>query len=168
MPATHNKIATTTLSSANTIITFSSIPATYTDLRLVIVAKSDLTASDYNLFVTINTGGSTHARTRLIGNGTTASAARSSGDSKWNLIGGTGLKSTLSFSTLDIFSYTNSKYKFALSTWSGDYNGSGEATRQVNLWQNTAAINSLEISSDSGVQFDIGSTATLYGIKAAV
>ena len=41
MPATYEPIATTTLGSAATNITFSSIPATYTDLRLVLVARSD-------------------------------------------------------------------------------------------------------------------------------
>jgi hypothetical protein len=37
MPATYEPIATTTLGTAAAFITFSSIPATYTDLRLVIV-----------------------------------------------------------------------------------------------------------------------------------
>jgi len=165
--ATYEKIATTTLGSAATNITFSSIPVTYTDLRLVIVPIAN-GASDYNLFVQLN-GSSTaeYSRTRLAGNGTATNTGSVTGETKWNLIYATGWKSTPSLWTLDIFSYAGSTYKTALSTGSGDYNGSGDVVRAVHLWRNTAAITSFVISGDITNNFNTGTTATLYGIKAA-
>jgi hypothetical protein len=41
MATTYEKIATTTLGTAAATFTFSSIPATYTDLRLVVVMQVD-------------------------------------------------------------------------------------------------------------------------------
>jgi len=166
MPATYERIQSTTLGSVATSITFSSIPATYTDLRLVIVPIAN-GASDYNLFVECNGVTTGYSRTRIYGNGTTATSSRATGETKWNLIAATGFKSTPSLWTLDIFSYAGSTFKTALSTGSVDYNGTGNVTRQVNLWQNTAAITSLVISGDIASNFNTGTTATLYGIKAA-
>ena len=48
MASTYEKIATTTTSAGATTITLSSIPATYTDLVLVI-AGSNSTASDLRM-----------------------------------------------------------------------------------------------------------------------
>jgi len=165
--ATYDKIATTTLSSAASSITFSSIAASWTDLRLVIVPIAN-GASDYNLFVQLN-GSSTaeYSRTMFYGTGSAANSIRSTDEIKWDLITGTGMKSTPSLWTLDIFSYAGSTYKTALSTGSDDYNGSGYVNRVVHLWRNTAAITSLVISGDITNNFNTGTTATLYGIKAA-
>lgn len=161
--ATYEPIATTTLVSTATSITLSAIPSTFTDLRLVIVPIAT-GVSNYNLFVECNGVTTGYSRTRIYGDGTTATSSRATGETKWNLIAATGFKSTPSLWTLDIFSYAGSTFKTALSTGSADYNGSGDTVSQVNLWQNTAAITQLIIS---GSTFAIGTTATLYGIKAA-
>ena len=165
--ATYDKIATTTLGSAATSITFSSIAASWTDLRLVIVPIAN-GAADYNLFVQINGSAvAEYSRTRLAGDGASTNTGNVTGENKWNLIYATGFKSTPSLWTLDIFSYAGSTYKTALSTGSDDYNGSGDVVRAVHLWRNTAAITSLVISGDIANNFNTGTTATLYGIKAA-
>ena len=158
--STEVAIATQTLGTTATSITFSSIPATYTDLRLVIVPIAT-GASNYNLFVECNGVTTGYSRTRVYGTGAAAVSSNATGETKWNLIAATGFKSTPSLWTLDIFSYAGSTFKTALSTGSADYNGSGDTVSQVNLWQNTAAINQLIIS---GSTFAIGTTATLYGI----
>jgi hypothetical protein len=167
MATTYDKIATTTLGSAATSITFSSIAASWTDLRLVIVPIAN-GASNYNLFVQLN-GSNTaqYSRTRIWGDGTSVYSQGVINETKWNLISSTGFKSTPSLWTLDIFSYAGSTFKTALSVGSDDYNGSGNITNQVNLWQNTAAITSLVISGDIANNFNTGTTATLYGIKSA-
>jgi hypothetical protein len=37
----------------------------------------------------------------------------------------------------------------------------------VGLWRNTAAVTSATVANSSAANFDIGSTFSLYGIKAA-
>jgi hypothetical protein len=164
--ATYDKIATTTLGSAASSITFSSIAASWTDLRLVIVPIAN-GASDYNLFVQLNGTTSGYSRTAIYGTGSAAGSISGTSETKWDLITGTGFKSTPSLWTLDIFSYAGSTYKTALSTGSSDYNGSGYVNAVVSLWQNTAAITSFVISGDITNNFNTGTTATLYGIKSA-
>ena len=167
MPTTYEKIATTTLGSTATSITLSSIPATYTDLRLVLTPIA-VGASDYNLFVQLNGSAvAEYSRTRIWGDGTTATSGSATGETKWNLISAMGFKSTPSLWTLDIFSYAGSTFKTALSTGSTDFNGSGNSLYQVNLWRNTAAITQLEITNDISSNFATGTTATLYGILKA-
>jgi hypothetical protein len=167
MATTYEKIASITLGSAATNLDFSSIPSTYTDLRLVIVPIAN-GASDYNLFVQLNNNGAVeYSKTRLSGDGASAGSGRATGSNKWNLIYATGFKSTPSLWTLDIFSYAGSTYKTALSTGSDNYNGSGDVNLAVNLWRNTAAIAQITISGDIASNFNTGTTATLYGIKAA-
>jgi len=48
-----------------------------------------------------------------------------------------------------------------------DQNGSGVVANIVGLWRNTAAITSINLSTLSAYNFNIGTTATLYGIKNA-
>jgi hypothetical protein len=166
MAVTYDPIATTTLGANASTITFSSIPNTYTDLRVVIVPKST-GASDYNLFYQFN--GDTainYSYTYMYGTGT-ATNSGNAGVSKLNLIGGVGFKTTPSLYIADIFSYTGSTYKTILSSQSADYNGSGSTTVAVSLWRSTSAINQIVFSTDAGNQFATGTTVTIYGIKAA-
>ena len=74
MPTTYEPIATQTLGSAAATITFSSIPATYTDLRLVLVGTSTISA---NPKINFNSDTATnYSQTILSGNGSVANSAR--------------------------------------------------------------------------------------------
>jgi len=166
MPATYEPIATTTLGSATTSITFSSIPATYTDLRLVIAVSS--ASGGFNIRTQFNSDtGANYSSTWLQGDGSVASSSRNTGLTYLQFFAGES--STLpTLRTLDLFSYSGSKLKTGLMTGSNDYNGSGYVSRQVGLWSSTAAINTIYLFL-SGVSqtFSIGTTATLYGILKA-
>jgi hypothetical protein len=165
MPATYEKIATTTLSSANSTITFSTIPATYTDLRLVLTATSSAGGAQVIFRVNSDTG-SNYSRTRLSGNGSTASSNRFTND---NAIytDQAGLSTTIPhFYSFDIFSYAGSTNKTLLAAVAEDNNGSGNVNYAVGLWRNTAAITSTTLTNTGG-DFSIGTTATLYGILKA-
>ena len=157
--STEVAIATTTLSSAQGTITFSSIPATYTDLRLVVVTKA--TAS-YTLGIQFNSDTATnYSRTYLRGNGSAASSTRQTSQ---NYIGISQLASAQPvLSTVDIFSYAGSTNKTVLATCNADENGSGEVYSTVGLWRSTSAINTIVVLADS-TTMGIGTTATLYGI----
>ena len=164
MAATYEPIATTTLGSAAASITFSSIPSTYTDLRLVLVGK--VAATNANIIYTVNGSTTTYSQTNLYGDGSTVTSDRLSNFDGWYPTqADLGSTTIPSFYTLDIFSYTGSTNKTALITNSVDQNGSGQVGRVVSLWRNTAAITPIALSDSSN--FAIGTTATLYGIKAA-
>ena len=163
--ATYDLIASQTLGSAASSITFSSIAASWTDLRLILTGQG---TSTINVLLTFNGDtGSNYSDTYLQGNGTAVIGGRSplsyqsiylteeiswSGTVPTNLI-------------CDIFSYAGSTYKTSLSAVSGDYNGSGFSTRFVGLWMSTSAITSITIT--AAPNWASGTTAQLYGIKSA-
>jgi hypothetical protein len=163
MPATYEKIATTTLGSAQGTITFSSIPSTYTDLRLVMTfttTAGELIKAQYNGDTATN-----YSVTSLYGDGSTAGSFRVTSINYVYVTNGSDT-TVPHFATLDIFSYAGSTNKTSLGTQSRDNNGSGTVGQFVHLWGSTSAINSIALFPNSG-NFKTGTTATLYGILKA-
>ena len=172
--STYTPIATTTLGSAASSYTFSSIPSTYTDL--VLVCNAAPSTNNYGIYMYFN--GSTasyYSATDLRGNGTAAASSKwinTAGTSNW--IGGQilGLSSTLGNNVfiVNIMNYANTTtYKTYMSRSNTAANGV-EAT--VGLWRgstgtSTEAITSLTVGAQSAANLVVGSTFTLYGIAAA-
>lgn len=173
MPATYEPIATTTLGSAAAAITFSSISSAYTDLRLVVSSRIASGGTNYAaLFVRFNNLSTTiYSTTRLGGDGASAYSNRTSTQTEFALTAGSAGSSTASgtfnLSTIDIFSYAGSTNKTALAQVSADNNGNGFVVRQVLLARTTSAINRIDLTDETGLNFAIGTTATLYGILKA-
>lgn len=162
--ATYEPIATNTLASAATSITFSSIPATYTDLRLSITPKASAGAIVLVRLQFNSDTANNYSYTSLMGNGTAASSNRNSNNDTMGMNGSIPANG-VGFYTYDIFSYAGSTFKTALYTLSADANGSGDMGSTVGLWRSTAAITTIKIDFLNSAA--IGTTATLYGIKAA-
>lgn len=166
--ATYEPIATTTLTSVSAI-TFSSIPSTYTDLRLVLVGRNERASTSTNVAMRFNSDtGTNYSHTFIDGNGTTASSGRGTSATNISLYftpGTTVASGIFSLITVDIFSYAGSTYKTTLGTNSFDLNGSGNVRDIVGLWRSTSAITQIDLTVTNN--FSIGTTATLYGIKAA-
>ena len=166
MAKTYNPIATTTLGSAASSITFSSIPNTYTDLRLVFVG----TSASNGQVVTIQFNSDTatnYSWIRFNGDGATASAISAQNVSSLQATY-QGTSTTIPIMcTWDVFSYTGSTYKTVLMSASEDKNGSGGTGVKVGMWRSTSAINTILITINGAQNFNSGTTATLYGIKAA-
>ena len=166
MPKTYEPIATQTLGSTQTSITFSSIPQTYTDLILISSARRGITGSGGDLIAgQLNSDtGSNYSRTGLFGDGSTASSGRSTNISYF--FAGICGDNKYSTSICQIQNYSNSStFKTALARLS---DGSDQGvSAQVNLWRSTSAISSIYIFTTAGSGFFTGSTFTLYGIKAA-
>lgn len=164
MPATYEKIGTTTLSSSQLSILFTSIPGTFTDLRLVLVGIAN--AITANALVTFNSDtGNNYSRTRVYGTGTTTGSSRTTAPFI-HLTDYDGFSPTIpSLRTMDVFSYAGSTYKTCLTEENSDYNGSGSVVRSAQLWRSVSAITSITITSDASYLFGAGTTATLYGIK---
>jgi len=166
MATTYEPIATTTLGSAVQTFTFTSIPSTYTDLRLVITASATTGTIDTWLYMNNDTG-SNYSGTRLSGNGTAASSAAFTNVSQNYDTNLSSISTLPCLITHDIFSYAGSTFKTYLTTVSMDKNGSGVVHRYVKLWRSTSAINRLDYTCAVSTTFAIGTTATLYGILKA-
>ena len=165
MPSTYEPIATQTLGSAAATITFSSIPATYTDLRLVLVGTHSA-SGDVNLQFNSDTT-TNYSFTVLYGTGTAAGSYRQTNQTAIQLTAIGQLSTTIpELKTADIFSYAGSTFKTVLTSESNDQNGSGSVGNVVGLWRSTSAINTVNLGRTSG-NFNAGTTATLYGIKNA-
>lgn len=165
MPSTYEPIATTTLGSAQATITFSSIPATYTDLRLILVATGSSAGSQVKMQFNSDTA-TNYSQTYVYGDGATAASTRDT-TKAFNWIDVVGLSTTIPHHyDINIFSYTGSTNKTCLTATQEDNNGSGYVTRFVNLWRNTAAITRIDLTSTTG-NLAIGTTATLFGILKA-
>jgi len=164
MPATYEPIATTTIGVATASISFSSIAATYTDLKVVLVA---LTSGGANRIRFNSDSGTNYSRVKITGDGTSATSTQSTSATSISFGANANPVLTIPYlNTVDVFSYAGSTNKTVLWDQELDLNGSGEISKGVGLWRNTSAITAIELT-NSGGNFLTGTTATLYGIKNA-
>jgi hypothetical protein len=159
MPSTYTPIATQTLVSATNSVTFSSISGSYTDL--VLVFNGTVSANQY-VAVRLNSDtGSNYSWTRIDGDGSSAYSSRGTSTTFGRLGIGNPTNRTLTIS--QFMNYSNATTnKTVLSRSNTDFVGA-----LVNLWRNTAAITSITVLTTTADTFTVGSTFTLYGIKAA-
>lgn len=168
MPVTYEPIATTTLGTAAATITLSSIPGTYTDLRIVF--NGNLSGGTGILYIRpLASTSAIYSQTYMVGNGSSASSNSTTSKTYWSFSEFDSMSTTIPvFVTTDIFNYANTSInKTALITGSFDKNGTGVVTRSVGLFRSTSAITSIRFANDTGNNFAVGTTVTLYGIKAA-
>jgi hypothetical protein len=172
MPSTYEKIATTTLGSASVGVTFSSIPSTYTDLKVIINGTASGTSTKYITFNNETLGGAqtTYSDTYLYGNGSSALSNRDTSSVAISFLSkNVGISSTSPFTSIvDVMSYTNTAINKTCLIANANAAG-GSVERIVALWRNTNAVNAISFlnTNGSGHEWNSGSTFTLYGIKAA-
>jgi hypothetical protein len=164
MPATYEIIATNTLVSSASSVTFGSIPNTYTDLVIVTNIKSTATG---NLVMRFNSDSSSvYSITRLTADG---SSAASAGLANYSEIytDSQGYYDSANFNQakiINIMNYGNTTtHKTCLIRSNRAQTG---VDAIVALWRSTAAITSILLSGN-GNTLVAGSTFNLYGIKAA-
>jgi hypothetical protein len=166
MATTYEKIQSTTLGT-NSAINFTSIPGTYTDLRLVLNAFWT-TGGPSDLMIRFNSDStSNYSQTRLVGNGSAASSARTTSATQIEVIEVLPSTTIPGLTTIDLFSYAGSTFKTVLATGSPDENGAGKVSRVVGLYRSTSAITAIELKSSNNNLLGTGTTATLYGILKA-
>lgn len=169
MPATYEPIASSAVNGVKTI-TFSSIPQTYTDLRVIYrgsLGGTDIicmrwngsSSANYNNTFFRGTGGS------MTGGGSSSQTEMFSGQD-----GSVGTSIT-ALITWDILNYSNqiaTTYKNAYV--SVGQQGTSFSLQARNIGQftlNTTAISSLTVFTDDLNNWGTGSRVTLYGIKRA-
>lgn len=177
MPAstTYEPIATNTLGSDASSITFSNIPQTYTDL--VVVANlggyyASTTWIDCGIQVgngSIDTGNN-YSSTQIISDGNGSLRRTNAAYVLFWVAAAPTDNNYYPTMIAHINNYTNvDTWKPILNRYtalnpSGTVNTSGIT---VGTWRSTSAINTVRISNQNGTNFYAGSSVTLYGIKAA-
>jgi hypothetical protein len=159
--ATYTQIATNTLGSAASSVTFSSIPGTYTDLIIASSIISNSTSNDTKVQFNGDTN-SNYSMTRMYGEASATGSDRSTNATSMHL----GRNSTtVTPNIFHIMNYSNTTtYKTALGR-SGF--ATGIVLANVGLWRSTSAITSVTILITGGDTFSANSTFSLYGIAAA-
>lgn len=161
MPATYESITTTTISGNPTNINITSIPTTYTDLKVIFVANASTTDT---LEMQFNSANNTYSRTLFWGNGSAPATGRNSTQSRFsigNIYNGDHL-----FVEFDILNYAGSTQKTLLYSYYNNRMGSGQAAKGVGLWNGTAAITTLNFFNTGGATFPSGKIS-VYGITKA-
>ena len=168
-PGAMTAIASTTLSTTATTVTFNSIPNTYDDLQLIVYGRAD-TASNYGRVRFNNDSGTNYSFTYLYGNGTSALSAQSSNNTSGYVFYFEipSAANTFGSAKLDILNYANTTYnKSWLVRDAHDLNGSGTTDLAAGLYRSTSAISRLDVIIQGTGNFAAGSVFALYGIKKA-
>ena len=164
LPSTLTPISTYTATGNISNLTLSNIPQTYTDLVLI----TNVSGNDGAICIRFNSdSGSNYSSTMVRGNGSAASSGRATNGT---YIGSTSNLSvtagSLQTAIWNIQNYSNTTTNKTVLFRDGMATHITGAT--VGLWRNTAAITSVSLSPEFGVNvFYTGSTFTLYGVKAA-
>jgi hypothetical protein len=163
--STYSPIATQTLASATSSVTFTSIPQGYTDLVVVIGYKA-ATTNQPTLQLTFNGSSSSYSGTQLTGNGSAAASYRNTGAAFISIARVVGVPSTVGNTGTIIINLQNYSNTTTYKTVLARANAADTGTEaDVGLWQNTSAITSFTIAAATSNDFASGTTFSLYGIQ---
>jgi hypothetical protein len=163
---TLNLIGKQTVGAAGTAsVTFSNIPQTYTDLKVVVSARHSAAEVSNDILVSFNGSTSNFTARRLYGSGS-GTGGDTNARSMGTTVGASATASTFANNEIYIPNYTSSNYK----SYSTDQVGENNATQAytilvAGLWSDVAAITSITLTAAAGsfVQY---STFTLYGVSS--
>jgi hypothetical protein len=174
MPITHSLIASSQSSSNISNLTFNSIPNTYTDLKLVISARSNRVGADEDsVAVAFNDGQGATSWILLFNSGNNLNAGTSTSLGYGGAFGGrisAANSSTQQFGSLEMYipNYAASANK-TFATTGGVENSPNTpySTLLLSMRTLTSAIGSIYLAPGNGTQFLAYSSFYLYGIKKA-
>jgi len=170
--ATYTLISSNVLSSSAASVTFSAIPATYTDLVLRVSARSDRASTFDDIKLVFNSDTSAiYSATELTGNGSSATSTRTSADSAFRLTSADAATATSNtFGSFELYlpNYLSTASK-PMGTFGVQETNATGAIMDAGalLFRNTTAISSVVISPWTGPNWVSGSSFYLYGISNA-
>lgn len=147
-------------------IDFTSIPGTYTDLMIVLSARSTATPGNAFEFAKVTINGNTASITNrsLGGNGSSAYSFTTPGNYFGEIPSNQATASTFSNITGYFPNYAGATNKSFSVDGVGENNATGaQSNLTAGLWSNTSAITSLSLTANAGNLMQY-STATLYGV----
>ena len=168
MATQYNLISSVTVGGTSVAtMEFTSIPATYTDLKVVISARNNGSPPG-NILIGFNSSTANFTNKFIQGDGATvvsSNVAQMIGD-----MDGSG-ETANTFNNIEVYipNYTSSNYK-SFSSDGVNENNATTAYQQfnANLWSDTSAITSIQITNRTGGRLFVQySTAYLYGISNA-
>lgn len=168
MPTTYDLIASTTLTTTATTISFTSIPQTYTDLKLICSTRSNFGSalSRYRLYINSTSGAAEYGYAAGVSNGSTVGVELSStGDSFYYAMETYGSSATANrFDAIEFYigDYTNTVGRKTLTSLNATFN---YAYSGAGGWANTSAITNLYVVCGNSASFIANSSFYLYGIK---
>jgi hypothetical protein len=171
---TMTKLSTVTVGAGGSAtINFTNIPQTYTDLKLVISARTNVDNWNDNSIVRFNSdSGNSYSNRRVNASGSTVESSSNTlqdGFYYLNFNGSTATSNTFCNNEMYIPNYTSGNQKSFSIERVVENNVSAEnlVSLIAGIWTGTAAITSISIAPYYGTLFSQHSTATLYGIKNA-
>jgi len=165
---TYVLIQSTSLSSSQASVAFNSIPSTYTDLKLVISARTDRASLTDAISVSINGVATNQSSIYIEGTGSGAPASASLTSFRTQATGNTATASVFGNSEFYFLNYAGNTNKSASSDGVTENNGTNAYAWLVsNLWSQTAAITSLTVTDLNSANFLANSSFYLYGVKNA-
>jgi len=177
----YDSIATTTLTSATSTVTFSSIPSTYTHLQLRYIARGTTTNNDESVLWQMNglSSNGNYTRHSLWGEGAVAQSGADT-NSNGGLIqmpSGGNLSNTFGAGVIDVLDYASTSKNKTIRAFGGfDTNNStnGQAYHYISLNSNLAITQGTTATTSftftcyvyaGGSGFAVGSSFALYGIR---
>jgi hypothetical protein len=162
---TYTALATVTLGSNSSSITFSNIPSTYRDLILVGNWQNSGNSSAGRLQLNGDTG-SNYNGVWIAGNGSSISSGNESSQTSARIAGAiAGPVNTFSNSVvMDFLDYSaTNKNKTVISRFD---TASGESQLTASRWSSNSAISSIRFFDILGQTFQTGARFDLYGVVA--
>jgi hypothetical protein len=159
-------ISSQTLASSASSVTFSSIPQTYTDLKIVFSARGAAAFVQINVNLAFNGSTSSFSGTLLYGDGaSTGSGSRSDNLNIALVPASSATSNTFGNSEIYIPNYTSGANKsYSVDSVSETNATNAYAQLFAGLWSSTSNITQVTIAPNSG-NFIASSTFYLYGIK---
>jgi hypothetical protein len=172
MPVTHALIASSQSASNVSSVTFSSISSIYTDLKLVISARTNRAADEDSIGIAFNDGLSATSWLLLFNQGSSLQAGTSTALGYGNAFAGRIAAANTSasiFSNLELYipNYSTSANKTFSTTGGVDPNGTPYSTLLLSMRTLTSAISTILLVPGNGTEFVAQSSFHLYGIKKA-
>jgi hypothetical protein len=164
-------IATTTLGSATTTVTFTSTDdgqvgdwSQYMDLVIVGYLRNDGSSSGNSQANFNNDTGSNYADQEFWANGSSAGASVYASTTNIDLGRSTNATNVCSAFVTHLFDINSGKYKSTTTVSANDQDGSGNVVLSTGTWKSQAPISEIDITYSTGDDLDTGSMLSLFGV----
>lgn len=165
MANTYELIASSTVGAGGvSSYTFTSIPSTYTDIKLVGSIRTDRAGNEDYIRITFNSSTTSQTAKMLVGAGSYTASYSTTND--WTFIADSPIFTASTFTNFEAYcpNYASANYKsFSVDAAAENNATTAYATLAAGLWSDTSAITSVKVAGVGNlVQY---STLYLYGIK---